>query len=66
LKELLKNIKDKLIILDNASSHRNDTIKNFIKNSGNDYLYILTYKHYIKLDKPSTLIKLKESLSNSI
>lgn len=41
LKELLKNTKNKLIILDNASSHRNDTIKKFIKNSGNDYLHIL-------------------------
>ena len=39
LKELLKNTKDKLIILDNASSHRNDTIKNFIKNSGKKIIY---------------------------
>jgi transposase len=46
LKELLKNTKNKLIILDNASSHRNDTIKKFIKDSGNDYLHILPYKHY--------------------
>lgn len=27
LKELLKNTKNKLIILDNTSSHRNDIIK---------------------------------------
>lgn len=47
LSELLKNQKNKLIILDNASSHRNDTVKKFIKNSGNDYLHILPYKHYL-------------------
>ena len=41
LKELLKNTKNKLIILDNSSSHRNDIIKKFIKDLGNDYLHIL-------------------------
>lgn len=46
LKELLKNAKNKLIILDNASSHRNYSIKKFIKNSGNDYLHIPPYKHF--------------------
>jgi hypothetical protein len=29
LKELLKNTKNKLIILDKTSSHKNDTIKKF-------------------------------------
>jgi hypothetical protein len=80
LKELLKNTKNKLIILDNASSHRNDTIKKFIKNSGNDYLHILPYKHflnpienyfnelkyYIKQKQPMNYNKIKESIEYGI
>ena len=80
LKELLKNAKNKLIILDNASSHRNDSIKKFIKNSGNDYLHILPYKHflnpienyfnelkyYIKQKQPMNYNKIKESIEYGI
>ena len=80
LKELLKNTKNKLIILDNASSHRNDTIKKFIKDSGNDYLHILPYKHYqnaveqyfnelkyyIKQKQPMNYKKIKESVEYGI
>ena len=80
LKELLKNTKNKLIILDNASSHRNDTIKKFIKDSGNDYLHILPYKHYqnaveqyfnelkyyIKQKQPMNYEKIKESVEYGI
>lgn len=80
LKELLKNTKNKLIILDNASSHRNDTIKKFIKDSGNDYLHILPYKHflnpienyfnelkyYIKQKQPMDYNKIKESVEYGI
>ena len=80
LKELLKNTKNKLIILDNASSHRNDTIKKFIKNSGNDYLHLLPYKHflnpienyfnelkyYIKQKQPMNYNKIKESIKYGI
>jgi len=80
LKELLKNTKDKLIILDNASSHRNETIKKFIKDSGNDYLLILPYKHYlnpienyfnelkyyIKQKQPMNYDKIKESVEFGI
>ena len=54
--------------------------KKKLKNSGNFLLYTCPYhprlncieqwfnqlKHYIKLDKPKNLIKLKESLNNSI
>ena len=80
LKELLINTKNKLIILDNASSHRNDTIKKFIKDSGNDYLHILPYKHYqnaveqyfnelkyyIKQKQPMNYDKIKESIEYGI
>ena len=79
-KYITKKYKNKLIILDNASSHRNDTIKNFIKNSGNDYLYILPYKHYlnpienyfnelkyyIKQKQPMNYDKIKESVEFGI
>jgi len=60
--------------------HKKEETKKIIKDSGNFLLYTIPYhprlnaieqwfnqvKHYIKLDKPSTFIKLKESLSNSI
>ncbi len=80
LKELLKNVKNKLVILDNASSHRNDAVKKFIINSGNDYLHILPYKHflncieqyfnelkyYIKQKQPMNYDKIKESIEYGI
>ena len=80
MKELLKNKKDKLIILDNTSAHKNDTIKKFIKDSGNDYLHILPYKHYlnpienyfnqlkyyIKQKQPMNFEKIKESVEYGI
>jgi transposase-like protein/transposase len=54
-----------LIVLDNAGSHRNDYVKNAIKNSGNKHLHSIPYtpktnpienffsqiKHYLKLNK---------------
>jgi hypothetical protein len=45
LKELLKNTKNKLIILDNASSHRNDKIKELV-NKNNKLLYAVPYQHF--------------------
>ena len=55
-------------------------VRNFIKSSGNDYLYILPYhhylnpieeyfnqlKHYIKLDKPLEFEDIKRSIEKSI
>jgi transposase len=78
--EICKNVKNKLFILDNGQIHKKEETKKIIKDSGNFLLYTIPYhprlnaieqwfnqvKHYIKLDKPSTFIKLKESLSNSI
>jgi len=37
--------KDKLIILDNASSHRNDKIKELV-NKNNKLLYAVPYQHF--------------------
>ena len=43
--KVLKNQKKKLIILDNASSHRNDVIKDVIKKD-NYLLYSVPYQHF--------------------
>ena len=43
--KVLKNQKKKLIILDNASSHRSDTIKEVIKKD-NYLLYSVPYQHF--------------------
>jgi transposase len=78
--EILKNVKNKLIILDNGQIHKKENVKNTIINSGNKLLYTCPYhprlntienwfnqlKHYIKQDKPKNFNELKESLKNSI
>lgn len=45
LKNVLKNRKNKLVLMDNASSHRNPQVKQFITKSKNDYLHIMPYNH---------------------
>lgn len=42
---ILNKYRNKLIILDNASSHRNETIKNLI-NQNNKVLYSVPYQHF--------------------
>jgi hypothetical protein len=42
---ILNKYRNKLIILDNASSHRNETIKNLI-NQSNKVLYSVPYQHF--------------------
>ena len=80
LKEILKDTKNKLIILDNGQIHKKENVKNTISESGNKLLYTCPYhprlntienwfnqlKHYIKQDKPKNFNLLKESLKNSI
>jgi transposase-like protein len=44
-KHILNKYINKLIILDNASSHRNETIKNLI-NQNNKLLYSVPYQHF--------------------
>ena len=80
LTEICNKVKNKLFILDNGQIHKKEETKKIIKNSGNYLLYTCPYhprlncieqwfnqlKHYIKLDKPMSLLKLKESLNNSI
>ena len=45
LKRILGRRHNKLVILDNASSHRNPTIRDFIEQK-NDLLYSVPYQHY--------------------
>ena len=80
LKEILKDTKNKLIILNNGQIHKKENVKNTISKSGNKLLYTCPYhprlncieqwfnqaKHYIKQDKPKNFNSLKESLKNSI
>ena len=80
LTKICDKVKNKLFILDNGQIHKKEETKKIIKDSGNFLLYTCPYhprlncieqwfnqlKHYIKLDKPKNLIKLKESLNNSI
>jgi len=40
--------KNKLLILDNASSHRNRLVKDVIKKD-NNLLYVVSYQHYINV-----------------
>jgi len=80
LKLLCSNIKNKLIVLDNGQIHKKDSTKNIIKNSGNFLIYTCPYhprlnaieqwfnqlKHYIKLDKTTSFIQLKNSVKSSV
>ena len=42
---LVSVYKNKLILMDNASYHRNQKVKDTIINNNNDYVYILPYQH---------------------
>ena len=80
LSEFLPTIKNHLLILDNGGMHKTNDVKEYIKSTGNDYLYILPYhhylnpieeyfnqlKHYIKLDKPLKYEDIEKSIINSI
>ena len=78
-KHITENYKNKLIILDNASSHRNQRIKDLV-NKHNNILYAVPYQHFTnsienyfsmlksrlqKLDG-LTHTKLKENIENVI
>ena len=77
---ILKDVKNKLVILDNGQIHKKEETKNIIKKSENNLLYTIPYhprlncieqwfnqiKHYIKIDKPISFNQLKESLKSSI
>lgn len=80
LDAILDGKKNKLIVLDNGGMHKTQEVKDKIINSGNKYLYIISYKHYlnaieeyfnqlkhyIKLDKPLTYSDIKKSIKKSL
>jgi transposase len=80
LKDVCKNVKNKLIILDNGKIHKTEETKNIIKNSGNYLLYTCPYhprlncieqwfnqvKHYMKLSKSNNFNELNSNLKKSI
>jgi len=76
LKPLLKNKKKKLVLMDNASSHRKQIVKDTIKETKNDFVYVLHYhhfqnpiekmfnqlKHYMRKDEPMSFDLIKDSI----
>lgn len=66
--------------MDNASSHRNQKVKDTIINSNNDHVYILPYQHglntierffnqlkyYMKMNEPMIFNEIKKSIKDSI
>ena len=59
LGKVIKNKKNKLILMDNASCHRNQEVKDYITNKKNDLIHILTYHHF-----QNTIEKLFNQLKN--
>lgn len=80
LSNVIDRKKNKLILLDNASCHRSPTVKKFIKDSKNDYVYIIPYHHfqnpiekffnqlkcYIKKDEPMNYNEIRDSIKRAI
>lgn len=80
IKDTLNQNKKKLILMDNASSHRNQKVKDFIKQAKNDFVYILPYHHfqnpieklfnqlkyYMRRDEPMSYDLIKKSVMKSI
>jgi transposase len=77
---ILKNKTGKLILMDNASCHRNQLVKDFITNSKNDYVHILPYnhsqnpieayfnqlKHYMRKEEPMSYDDIKMAITKCI
>ena len=80
IKQFIEGKKNKLILMDNASCHRNQEVKDFIIKSKNDFVYILPYHHYMnpiekffnqlkyymKRDEPMSYDLIKKSIRKSI
>jgi|SaaInlStandDraft_4_1057021.scaffolds.fasta_scaffold02018_8 transposase len=80
LENVLSKKKGKLILMDNASSHRKQEVKDFINSSHNSYVYVLPYhhfqnpiekffnqlKHYIKKDEPMSYDDIKKSILKAL
>ena len=80
IKQLIEGKKKKIILIDNASCHRNENVKEFIAKSKNDFVYILPYHHlqnpiekffnqlkyYMKKDELMSYDLIKKSIRKSI
>lgn len=80
LSKITKHRKKRLILIENASCHRNKLVKKFIKKSENDYVYILPYNHlnnpiekcyyqlktYIRRDEPMSYEEIKKTIKKAI
>lgn len=80
IKRFIEGKKNKLILMDNASCHRNQEVKDFIIKSKNDYVYVLGYHHfqnpiekffnqlkyYMKKDEPMSYDLIKKSIKKAI
>ena len=80
LGKVIKNKKNKLILMDNASCHRNQEVKDYITNKKNDLIHILPYHHfqnpieklfnqlkyYMRKDEPMSYDLIKKSIKKSI
>jgi len=80
IKQFIEGKKNKLILMDNASCHRNQEVKDFIIKSKNDYVYVLGYHHfqnpiekffnqlkyYMKRDEPMSFDLIKKSIRKAI
>jgi hypothetical protein len=76
----IKNMKNKLILMDNASSHKKEDVQEYIKNKKNDFVYVLPYHHfqnpiekmfnqlkyYMRKDEPMSFDLIKESIIKSL
>ena len=80
IKQFIEGKKNKLILMDNASCHRNQEVKDFIVKSKNNYVYVLGYHHfqnpiekffnqlkyYMKRDEPMSYDLIKKSIRKAI
>jgi transposase len=78
--KVLGNKKKKLILMDNASAHRNPEVQKYIIDKKNDYVYVLPYHHfqnpiekffnqlkyYLRRDEPMSYELIKKSIKNAI
>jgi len=77
---ILKNKTGKIILMANASCHRNQLVKDFITKSKNDYVHILAYnhsqnpieayfnqlKHYIRKEEPMSYDNINGAITKCI
>jgi transposase len=80
LQDILRNMRNHLVVMDNAPAHKKQIIKTTVESSGNKLLYTVPYtprtnaienwfsvlKHYMKLDRTLTIEEIKQSTIGAI